>query len=83
MFTTNAAVGGWVNVMVCDEESLQPLVFVSTNLTLYVPVAKYVFVGFVAVDVVPSPKLQLYVVEPGVVAVNTSAKLLVQPVPPV
>ena len=54
----------------CVILSLQPLAFVTNNLTVYVPADVYCFVGFIAELVNPSPKLQLYVLPPTEVLVN-------------
>src|SRR5204862_6486570 len=58
-----AAVGGvlgGVTVMLCDVDPVPPLLSVAVRLTVYVPPAAYVCLGFAPVAVAPSPKLQLH-----------------------
>ena len=83
LFTANNAVGIPVNIIVSVVESLQPFAFVTTSLTVYAPVVLNVFVGLIAVDVVPSPKSQTLLIAPVDALVNASVKLLVQLVAPV
>jgi len=57
-----------------------PLTLSTTvSLTLYVPAAAYVWLGFVAVDVPPSPKLQECEAIVPPLSVDVSVKLAVRP----
>src|SRR2546428_13463816 len=58
----NAAVGGWfgaATVTAFDVEPVAPWLSVTVRVTVYVPPAAYVWDGFCAVAVAPSPQLQL------------------------
>ena len=56
-----------------------PPLSVTVSCTLYVPPAEYVLLGFVAVDVVPSPKFQLRDAIVPSLSVDVSVKLAVRP----
>ena len=51
------------HVMAIVEVLTHPAKFVTVSVIVYVPPAEYVCVGFCWVDVVASPKFQLYVVD--------------------
>lgn len=78
---TKDAVGGWLGagggiVTALVVLAVKPLESVTANVTLYVPAAEYVCVGLVAVDVPPSPNVQLReAIVAGLTAVEVSVKL--------
>src|SRR4051794_12528883 len=72
------SVGGWVSVplvtvMTFVAALLWPPLLLATRLTVYVPAAAQLWLGFWAVNVVPSPKSQFQLVAlPVLVSVNAT-----------
>lgn len=56
-FAVKLAVGSKTMTTVCVSV-MTPQTFVAVNVTVYVPLAAYVWVGLISVEVWPSPKFQ-------------------------
>ena len=68
-----------VTVTGCDFEFGAPSSSVTVSVTVYVPAAAYVWLGFVAVDVPPSPKVQERDAIVPSLSLDASVKLAVSP----